>query len=103
MSSSTKCQQTIGFWIKRKYRYFLTLISFSGNIHMMGYLNLPSRVYLTDFFFLLLSEMCSQTLSEMNKVSHGKQTEVARSGPRSFAQPANIMVRNALYNNQQGF
>ena len=49
-SNSTRYQLTIGFWIKRRYRYFLALLSFSGNVHMMGYLNLL-RVRLDRIYF----------------------------------------------------
>ena len=50
-SNSTRYQLTIGFWIKRRYRYFLALLSFSGNVNMMGYLNL-SMVRLDRIYFV---------------------------------------------------
>ena len=37
-----------------------------------------------------------QTLSNKNKVSKGKQKEIATSGAQSFVQISNDMVRNAL-------
>ena len=40
--------------------------------------------------------MWSQTLSNKNKESRGKQKEIARSRPKSFAQISDAMVRNAL-------
>ena len=55
------------------------------------------------FFFVLLAGMCSQTLIDTNKRSLGFQKDIARSGPISFAQTAENMVRNALYKNQPGF
>ena len=53
--------------------------------------------------FNLLAGMCLQTLINMNKRSHGFQKDIVRSGPISFAQTADNMIRNALYNNQPGF
>ena len=52
-SSNMRSQLTIGFYLLCRFRYFLALLSFSGIIHMMGYLNLPSIVYLIGFFVLI--------------------------------------------------
>ena len=40
--------------------------------------------------------MWLQTLSNKNKVSRGKQKEIATSGAQSFAQISDDMLRNAL-------
>ena len=47
-------------------------------------------------FSYTLIVMWLQTISNKNKVSRGKQKEIARFGAKSFAQISDDIVRNAL-------
>ena len=54
---------------------------------------------LTNLFVLICWRECVKDFVDTNKRSRSFQTDIARTGPISFAQTADNMVRNALYNN----